>query len=188
MPSQPADVTRLLQDWSRGEPAALEELMPLVFEDLRKMARWHFQRESADHTLQPTALVNEVYLRLADQRKVQWDDRGQFFSFAALLMRRILVDYAKGRKTAKRGNGLQILPLEEALGVADDGKVDVVALDAALSKLAAFDPRLSKIVDLRFFIGLTLEEIAEVLKLSLSTVKREWQTAKLWLYRELGSS
>jgi RNA polymerase sigma factor (TIGR02999 family) len=187
MPPPPADVTRLLQDWSRGEAAALEELMPLVFEDLRKMARWHFQRESADHTLQPTALVNEVYLRLADQRKVQWDDRRQFFSFAALLMRRILVDYAKGRQTAKRGSGMQILPLEEALGVAEAGKVDLIALDAALSSLAAFDERLSRIVTLRFFIGLTLEEIADVVGLSLSTVKREWQTAKLWLHRELAS-
>ena len=181
------DFTRLLGQAKAGDAEAHAQVFALVYDQLRDAAR-RIGSGRAGHTLQPTALVNEVYLRLADQRKVQWDDRRQFFSFAALLMRRILVDYAKGRQTAKRGSGLQILPLEEALGVAEAGKVDLIALDAALSSLADFDERLSRIVMLRFFIGLTLEEIADVVGLSLSTVKREWQTAKLWLHRELASS
>ncbi|MFP5288028.1 MAG: sigma-70 family RNA polymerase sigma factor [Thermoanaerobaculia bacterium] len=180
-------MTELLQEWSEGDPSALERLLPLVFQDLRQIASRMFRRESDGHTLQPTALVNEMYLRLIDQRKVQWQNREQFFSVAALLMRRILVDYAKGRKTAKRGKGIPKVPLDEALGVVDLGNSDVdpVELDDALTRLAKLDERQARIVEMRFFMGLSHEEIAEVLGISESTVKREWSTAKLWLKREL---
>lgn len=186
MPHAPDDVTELLQEWSRGDSSALERLIPLVFEDLRQIAGRMFRRESDGHTLQPTALVHEAYLRLLNQ-KVQWQNREQFFSVAALLMRRILVDYAKGRETVKRGRGIPKVPLDEALGVADfrEPDVNMVALDEALSRLATLDPRQAQIVEMHFFMGLSHEEIAEVLGISVSTVKREWKTAKLWLYREL---
>jgi RNA polymerase sigma factor (TIGR02999 family) len=181
-----SDVTKLLQDWSQGDPSALERLIPLVFEDLRQIASRMFRRESDGHTLQPTALVNEVYLRLMGQRKIHWANREQFFGVSALLMRRILVDYAKGRDAVKRGNGAVKLPLDEALGLAAvQENVNVVDLDEALSRLAEIDPRQSRIVEMRFFTGLSHEEIAEVLGLSVTTIKREWKTAKLWLYREL---
>lgn len=185
---QPPGVTQLLQEWSRGDPAALEKLIPLVFQHLREIASRMFRRESDGHTLQPTALVNEVYLRLMEQRSMHWQNREQFFSVAALLMRRILVDYAKGRQTAKRGKGVPKVPLDEALGVADVRHLDVdlvADLDEGLSRLAEIDPRQAKIVEMRFFMGLSHEEIADVLAISVSTVKREWRTAQLWLYREL---
>lgn len=188
---QPPGVTQLLQEWSRGDPAALEKLIPLVFQHLREIASRMFRRESDGHTLQPTALVNEVYLRLMEQRSMHWQNREQFFSVAALLMRRILVDYAKSRQTAKRGKGVAKIPLDEALGVADirDLDVDLVTdVDEALSHLAEIDPRQAKIVEMRHFMGLSHEEIAEVLEISVSTVKREWKIAKLWLCRELGST
>lgn len=186
MPDAKTSVTQLLRDWSQGDPAALGKLIPLVLEDLREIAGRLFRREGEAHTLQPTALVNEVYLRLMDQRQVQWQNRDQFLAVAALLMRRILVDHAKARQTAKRGKGVPNLPLEEALLVPDiQGDVDVVALDAALTRLAEIDPRQSQIVDLRFFVGLSHEEIAELLEISVTTVKREWRMARLWLYREL---
>ena len=180
------EVTKLLRDWSQGDALALERLIPLVFADLREIAGRLFRRENEAHTLQPTALVNEVYLRLIDQRAVQWQNREQFFSVAALLMRRILVDHAKGRAAAKRGAGAPRLPLDEAIQLPElRGDVDVVGLDEALSKLAEIDARQSRIVELRFFVGLSHEEIAELLGISVTTVKREWRTAKLWLYREL---
>lgn len=180
------DVTELLHDWSQGDPSALEKLIPLVFEDLRQIAARMFRRESDGHTLQPTALVNEVYLRLVDQRKIHWANREQFFGVAALLMRRILVDYAKRRDAAKRGSGAVKLPLDEALGlVAFQENVDMVDLDEALSRLAELDPRQSRIVEMHYLMGLSHEEIAEVLGLSVTTIKREWKTAKLWLHREL---
>lgn len=181
-----SDVTKLLHDWSQGDPSALEKLIPLVFEDLRQIAGRMFRRESDGHTLQPTALVNEVYLRLVDQRTIRWANREQFFGVAALLMRRILVDYAKGRQAAKRGSGAAKLPLEEALGLAmPQDNVYSLDLDDALSRLAEIDPRQSRVVEMHYLIGLSHEEIAEVLKLSVTTVKREWKTARLWLYREL---
>ena len=180
------DVTNLLHDWSQGDPSALEKLIPLVFEDLRQIAGRMFRRESDGHTLQPTALVNEVYLRLMDQRKIRWANREQFFGVAALMMRRILVDYAKGRHAAKRGSGAVKLPLDEILGLAmPPENVDFAALDEALSRLAAIDPRQSQIVEMRYFTGLSHEEIAEVLGLSVTTIKREWKIARLWLFREL---
>lgn len=187
MTPQKPGVTELLLEWSQGDSSALSRLIPLVFEDLRQIASRMFRRESDGHTLQPTALVSEVYLRLTDQRNVHWQNREQFFSVAALLMRRILVDYAKGRQTVKRGKGIPKVPLDEALGVAEirDSDVDIVALDEVLSRFAKIDPRQASIVDMRVFMGLSHEEIAEVLGISLSTVKREWKTAKLWLRREL---
>jgi RNA polymerase sigma-70 factor, ECF subfamily len=185
MPTPTSDVTQLLHDWSQGDASALERLIPLVFEDLRQIAGRLFQRESDGHTLQPTALVNEVYLRLMDQRKVHWQNREQFFGVAALLMRRILVDYAKGRQAAKRGSGVQKVPLDETIAVPELRDVDVVALDEALSRLAEIDPRQGRIVEMRFFMGLSHEEIAEVLETPATTVKREWRTARLWLFREL---
>ncbi|HSK76937.1 MAG TPA: sigma-70 family RNA polymerase sigma factor [Thermoanaerobaculia bacterium] len=186
MAAPPLDVTELLHDWSQGDPSALEKLIPLVFEDLRQIAARMFRRESDGHTLQPTALVNEVYLRLMDQRKIHWANRQQFFGVAALLMRRILVDYAKGRQAVKRGSGAVKLPLDEALGLAVvQDNVDVIALDEALSRLAEIDPRQGQIVEMRYFTGLSHEEIAEVLGVSVTTVKREWKTARLWLHREL---
>lgn len=186
MSSPQTDVTKLLKDWGQGDTSALEKLIPLVFRDLREIAGRLFRRESDGHTLQPTALVNEVFIRLTEQRNAHWANREQFFGVAALMMRRILVDYAKGRQAAKRGSGAVKLPLTEALGVASiQENVDVVALDDALTRLAQIDERQSRIVDLHFFVGLTYEEIAEVVGVSVTTVKREWQTAKLWLYREL---
>jgi len=179
------EITRLLSHWSDGDPEALQRLMPLVFEDLRQLARKQFRAESPGHTLQPTALVSEVYMRLTDQRKVEWESRAQFFAFAAMLMRRILVDHAKARRTAKRGGDVKKLPLDEALAMSATGDVDVVALDDALRRLAEIDPRAAQVVELRFFVGLTLEEVAEVLDLSVTTVKREWRTARLWLLRAM---
>lgn len=178
------EITELLAEWSRGDADALAQLMPLVFDDLRQLARGHFRREPEGHTLQPTALVNEVYMKLVEQRRVQWDNRSQFFAFAAVLMRRILVDHAKARRTAKRGGDVQKLPLKEALAAAETPwNVDVLALDEALDALTEIDPRQARVVELRFFAGLTHEEIADVLEVSLSTVKRDWRTARLWLYR-----
>jgi RNA polymerase sigma factor (TIGR02999 family) len=186
MAAPPSDVTELLHDWSQGDPSALEKLIPLVFEDLRQIAARMFRRESDGHTLQPTALVNEVYLRLMDQRKIHWANREQFFGVTALLMRRILVDYAKRRDAAKRGSGAVKLPLDDALGLSVfQEKINFLDLDAALSRLAKLDPRQSQIVEMHHLIGLSHEEVAEVLGVSVTTVKREWSTARLWLYREL---
>jgi RNA polymerase sigma factor (TIGR02999 family) len=163
--------------------------MPLVHGELRQLARSYFRHESEGHTLQPTALVNEVYMRLVEQRKVQWDNRAQFFAFAALLMRRILVDHAKARNTAKRGGDVRKLPLDEALTVGGRTlDLDLLALDAALTELADLDPRQARVVELRFFAGLTHEEVADVLAISVTTVKREWQTARLWLFRRITGS
>jgi RNA polymerase sigma factor (TIGR02999 family) len=179
------DITALLRAWSCGEGQALDELIPLVYEDLRRIARSQFSREPPEHTLEPTALVSEVYLRLSGQRSVVFENRGQFFAFAAMLMRRILVDHAKGRKASKRGSGLSELPLSAAYEVPIAGGVDVLALDDALSRLSNIDERMGRIVELRFFVGLTSEEIAELLGVSLTSVKRDWKTAKMWLYHEL---
>ncbi|HEY2289500.1 MAG TPA: sigma-70 family RNA polymerase sigma factor [Thermoanaerobaculia bacterium] len=185
MSTPPSDVTKLLQEWSQGDAAALEKLIPLVFEDLRQIAERLFKRETDSHTLQPTALVSEVYLRLMDQRKIHWQNREQFLGVASLLMRRILVDYAKGRQAAKRGSGIPNVQLDEMIAVPELRGVDVVALDEALSRLAELDQRQGRIVEMRFFTGLSNEEIADILGISVTTVKREWRTAKLWLHREL---
>jgi RNA polymerase sigma factor (TIGR02999 family) len=179
------DVTRLLQDWGQGDPSALERLIPLVFDDLRQIAGRMFQRESDGHTLQPTALVSEVYLKLTNQRKMHWQNREQFFGVAAMMMRRILVDYAKARQAAKRGSGAAMAQLDETIAIPELPGVDFVALDEALSRLAEIDSRQGQIVGMRFFMGLDNEEIGEILKVSVTTVKREWRTARLWLFREL---
>lgn len=183
-PSQ-QDVTRLLVSWSNGDQKALEELTPLVYAELRRLAQRFLRRERSDHTLQSTALVHEAFLRLIDQRSVQWQNRAHFFGVAAQLIRRILVDYARGRQTAKRGSDAVKLSLDDALGVSEKRDLDLVALDDALTELAKLDAQQSRIVELRFFTGLSIEETAEVLGISPATVKREWVTAKALLYREL---
>ena len=185
MPEQASEVTQLLLDWSGGDESARERLMPLVFDELRRIARRYLEREGREHTLQPTALVNELYLKLVERRRVQWKNRAQFFAVAAEMMRHILVDYARARLTQKRGREYVSVPLDESRGVAEQQDVELVALDDGLVALAALDARQAKVVELRFFAGLSNEEIAEVLEVSATTVKREWRTARLWLRREI---
>jgi len=182
--SKLGEVTRLLQEWSCGNPSALNALTPLVYRELHRIAAAYLRRERGDHTLQPTALIHETYLRLADQSMIDCRSRAQFFAIAANLMRQILVNYCKRRSAAKRGGGNRVA-LDEAAGVAQQTEIDVLALDQALCKLAEIDVRQSRIVELRFFGGLTESEIADVLDVSPRTVKREWRTAKIVLYREL---
>jgi RNA polymerase sigma factor (TIGR02999 family) len=179
-------VTGLLLAWSGGEQAALDKLVPLVYAELRRIAHRHMLRERPGRTLQTTALVNEAYLRLIDASHVRWQDRAHFFAVSAQLMRRILVDFARSRRYQKRGGGAQKVTLDEAvIPFRTEGR-DIVALDDALTALAATDGRKSRVVELRFFGGLTLEETAEVLKVSPDTVLRDWRLAKAWLGREMG--
>ena len=186
MDQSPHDVTQKLHDWSEGDRGAAERLMPLVYDELRKLARAYLRRERADHTLQPTALINEAYLKLIGQRDVKWQNRAHFFAFAAQAMRRILVDYARERKREKRGGAPENLPLDEALTIVSQEKsIDLVALDEALNKLAAFDERQARVVELRYFSGLSIEETAEVLHVSNVTVRRDWNMAKAWLHQEI---
>jgi RNA polymerase sigma factor (TIGR02999 family) len=179
------DVTRLLVDWSNGDQAALEELTPLVYGELRRLAGRYLRRERPDHTLQSTALVHEAYMRLIDQRSVRWQNRAHFFGVAAQLIRRILVDHARGRMAAKRGAAVCKLSLDEAIETPGARDLDLAALDDALNALARIDLQQSRIVELRFFTGLSIEETAEVLHISPATVKRDWTTAKAWLFREI---
>ena len=183
--AQTHDLTQLLVDWSHGDKAALDKLMPLVDEELRRLAHRYMSRERAGHTLQTTALVNEAFVRLINRGKVDWQNRAHFFGLAAQLMRTILVDHARSHACAKRGGGADKLELDEELVVSQQRASEVLALDDALKELAVIDPEQSRIVELRFFGGLTVEETAEVLHISPATVKREWSTAKAWLYREL---
>jgi len=185
MPKSPANVTELLQAWSDGDKAALDQLLPVVYDELRRQASRYLRRELAGHTLQTTALVNEAYLRLVDQKNVHWQNRAQFFGIAAQLMRRILVDHARSKQRAKRGGGDFRVTLDEAMAIAPDREVDLIALDAALDRLAQIDEQQSKVVELRFFSGLNVEETAEALRVSPATVKRDWSVAKAWLYREI---
>jgi RNA polymerase sigma factor (TIGR02999 family) len=185
MASTPHNVTHLLVAWRQGDQAALAHLLPLVYDELRRLAQRYLQRERPDHTLQATALVHEAYLRLVDQRQAQWQNRAHFFGVAAQMMRRLLVDHARQQHAAKRGGAAPQLALDEALQVADARAADVVTLDEALTALAALDPQQSRIVELRFFGGLTIEETAEVVGVSPATIKRDWSMAKAWLYREL---
>jgi RNA polymerase sigma-70 factor (ECF subfamily) len=178
-------VTGLLRAWGDGDERALERLLPLVEAELRRLARSYMARERRGHTLQTTALVNEAYLRLVDSSRVRWQSRAHFFAVSATLMRRILVDAARARKQLKRGGDAIQVSLDEAMGLPGGPAADVIALDAALTALAAFDERKSKVVELRFFGGLTVEETAEVLKVSVMTVMRDWNLAKVWLLREL---
>ena len=180
-------VTQLLLDWSAGDNEALNKLMPLVYQELKRMARYYMRRERAGHTLQTSALVNEAYIRLVDYKKMRWQDRAHFLAVAAQAMRRILVEHARGRTRAKRGGDARKVSLDEAATLADEKAADIVALDLALNSLAEFDPRKSQIVELRYFGGLNIEETAEVLGVSPATVKREWTTAKIWLHREVNS-
>jgi len=179
------EVTQLLLAWSDGDRAALDRLMPLVFEELRRIAQRYFEREDPRHTLQPTALVNEVYLRLVDRRKVQWRNQAHFFGFAAQLMRMILVDYARGRQRKRRGEGRRPVSIEALIDLPEHRDLEVLLVDEALKTLAREDERQARIVEMRFFAGLNNEEIGEILEIHPSTVKREWATAKLFLLREL---
>ena len=179
------EVTQLLIDWSNGDKAALDKLMPLIHEELRRLAHHYMNRERADHTLQTTALVNEAYLRLVNRKEVQWQNRTHFFAIAATLMRNILVDHARSHAYAKRGGGAAKTELDEAMVVSQERAMEVLALDEVLKQLAVFDPQQSQVVELRFFGGLTIEETADVLDLSPATIKREWKTARAWLYHEL---
>lgn len=185
--SQPLthEVTQLLLAWSDGDQNALDKLTPLVYEELRRMAHRYMSREQPGHTMQTTALVNEAYLRLVNSDAVQWQNRAHFFAIAAQVMRHILVDHARSHAYAKRGGGARKISLDEATVVSQERAAEVVALDEALKEFAQIDPQQSRIVELRFFGGLTIEETAEVLGLSPATIKREWKTAKAWLYHEL---
>ena len=178
------EVTQLLIDWSHGDRAALDTLVPLVEQELRRLAHRYMTRERVDHTLQTTALVNEAYIRLVNRENVHWQNRAHFFGIAAQLMRTILVDHARSHATAKRGGGAGKLQLDEALVVSEQKASEVIALDDALNQLALMDPQQSRIVELRFFGGLTVEETAEVLHLSPATIKRDWTTAKALLYHQ----
>ena len=181
----PQEVTRLLLAWNEGDEGALEKLVPQVYQELRRLARHRMRRERPDHTLQTTALINEAYLRLVDLRNVQWQNRALFFALCARLMRRILVDFARSRQYAKRGGGGQPVSLDESLVVSPAHATDLVAVDEALKALTKVDARKAQVVELRFFGGLTVEECAEVLKVSPETVRRDWRLAKAWLLREL---
>jgi RNA polymerase sigma factor (TIGR02999 family) len=179
------ELTRFLVDWSNGSHEALARLMPLVYDELRLLASRHLRHERSDHTLQTTALVHEAYLRLIDQHRVSWQNRAHFFGIAAQMMRRILVDHARAQQADKRGGGAPKLSLDEAVAFAHEREVDFIALDRALTKLAALDPQQSRIVELRFFGGLTVEEVAEVLSISPATIKRDWSMAKAWLLLQI---
>ncbi|HEY8185480.1 MAG TPA: sigma-70 family RNA polymerase sigma factor [Pyrinomonadaceae bacterium] len=185
MTPSPHEVTQLLLDWSHGNQAALDKLMPLVYEELHRLAHQYMNRERPGHTLQTSGLVNEAYLRLVDQREVQWQNRAHFFGIAAQLMRRILVDYARSRHYAKRGGDARQVSFDEAVIVSPERATEVVALDDALRKLAVLDERKSQIVEFRFFGGLSIEETAEVLKVSPGTIMRDWTLAKAWLRKEM---
>ncbi|MFI5246933.1 MAG: sigma-70 family RNA polymerase sigma factor [Nitrospirales bacterium] len=184
MPSIP-NVTELLVGWSQGDQGALDQLLPLVYGELRRLARRSLRHERPNHTLQTTALVHEAYLRLVDQKSANWRNQVQFFAVASQLMRRILVDYARNHDAARRGGGGEKLVLDEAMIVSREKSVDLKALDESLKSLAALDPHQGRVVELRVFGGLTVEETAEVLGVSPRTVKREWSMAKAWLHRQI---
>jgi RNA polymerase sigma factor (TIGR02999 family) len=187
--SPPKDVTRLLMSWSNGDQTALEELLPLVYDELRRLAALYLRREQPGHTLQATALVHEAYLRLVDQTSVNWQNRAHFFGAAANLMRQILIQHARARHADKRGGDQQKLYLDEVSNLADklttQPGMDLITLDEALERLATVAPQQSRVVELRYFGGLSISETAEVLGISPATVKREWTMAKVWLHREI---
>jgi RNA polymerase sigma factor (TIGR02999 family) len=185
--ASPQVVTQLLIDWSRGDQAALDSLMPLVYEELRRLAHCYMRRERVGHTLQTAALINEAYLRLVEQQHVQWHNRAHFFAISAKLMRRILVDHARSHTRVKRGGGVLKMSLDEAVVPSQKRAAELVALDDALQSLATVDLRKSQVVELRFFGGLSVEETSEVLKVTPMTVTRDWKTAKAWLHREMSN-
>lgn len=182
------EVTRILHDWSEGDAGAPARLMPIVYEELRRLARSFLARERGAHTLQPTALVHEAYLRLFDQRRVDWQNRAHFYGIAASMMRRVLIDHARAHATDKRGGDTARLSLDDIQVPLEQRAASLLALDEALERLSRMDERKGRIVELRFFGGLSEEEIAEVLGISTRTVMRDWKTARLWLYRELAST
>jgi RNA polymerase sigma factor (TIGR02999 family) len=182
------EVTRILHDWSGGDADAPERLMPFVYDELRRLAASHLRRERGGHTLQPTALVHEAYLRLIDQTRINWQNRAHFYGIAARMMRRVLIDHARAHAADKRGAGAIHLSLEDVNGSREERAASLVALDEALGRLALMDERRCRIVEMRFFGGLSDEEIAEVLGVSTRTVLRDWKTARLWLYRELAQN
>ncbi len=182
-----AEVTELLVAWGDGDQTALEKLMPLVERELHRLAHCYMRREAKGHTLQTTALINETFLRLVDQKRVRWKNRAHFFGVSAQIMRRVLLNYARDRKRLKRGGGAIQLSLSQANLMSADESVELIDLDRALCRLAAFDERKSKVVELRYFGGLSVEEVAEVLSVSTATVMRDWEMAKAWLARELGN-
>ncbi len=182
---QPSNVTQLLHAWTDGDRAVFDRLMPLVYDELRRLARRHLRRERPGHTLTTTALVHEAYLNLIDQNRVQWQNRAHFFGIAAQCMRRILLMHARKRSTAKRGGGQARLPLDDVVVISNERAEALLALDEALTRLEAVDARLAQIVEYRYFGGLTIEETAAVLGISKATVKRDFRTARAWLHREL---
>ncbi|CAN5600745.1 sigma-70 family RNA polymerase sigma factor [soil metagenome] len=186
-PAPTEQATRLLIDWRKGNRDAAADLMPLVYDELRRLARSYLQRERSDHTLQATSLVHEAYLRLIDHKTTTWQNRAHFFGVAAQLMRRVLVDYARRQRTGKRGGQCTKIEFNEALAPSTARSVDVIALDDALRDLAELNPQHSQIVELRFFGGMTAEEVAEVLDVSPRTVQREWRMARAWLHRQISA-
>lgn len=188
MPPLRGQVTELLLAWSQGDEDAAERLIPLVYDELRTRAAAALRPERPDHTLTPTALVHEAYLRLVDQRLPQFENRKHFYGVAARVMRQVLVDHARSRKAAKRNDGRQALPLDENFPVTDERAADLMALDDALAALAGVDPEKAKLVELRYFTGLTIEDTAEMLGVSPATVKREWALARAWLHREISGA
>jgi len=181
----PRDLTQLLVRWRNGDRAALDEMTPLVYEELRRLARYFLAAERSNHTLQPTALVHEAYLRLIDQRSVDWRNRAHFLAMAATMMRRILINHAMAHKAAKRQGNAEVVPLEDAFGVFTDPRVDLLDLNATLDRLSEMDPQQARVVELRYFGGLSIEETAEGLGTSPATVKREWSTVRLWLTQQM---
>lgn len=180
------DVTEMLKEWSGGNAEVLDNLMPLVYDELRRQASRFLRRERPNHTLQTTALINEAYLKLIDQHGVEWQNRAHFFAIASVAMRRILVDYAKSRQREKRGGSAENLPLDDALQISSKEKsIDLIALDEALDHLAKFDPRQAKVVELRYFSGLSIDETAGILGVSNATVRLDWNLAKAWLKKEI---
>lgn len=183
--ASPLEITRLLSDWSRGDKAALDKLTPLVYSELRQIARRQMGRERPDHTLQPTALVNEAYLKIASQDGAEWQSRAHFFAVCAQVMRHILVDYARTHARDKRGGGAIHVSLDEAAVAVEGQAAELIALDEALGRLERLDPQKGRIIELRYFGGMSVEEVGEILKISPATVGREWRRAKAWLYNEL---
>lgn len=181
------DVTRLLEAWSDGKPEAIDELMPLVYEELKRMAKKYMNSQPSGHTLQTTALIHEAYLKLADQREKRWQNRTHFFAVAAQAMRHILVDHARSHQTQKRGGKTQLISLEDAAVISNERADEIVALDESLNNLFALDERKGRVVELRYFGGLSVEETAEILSISQETVMRDWRFAKTWLLRELSN-
>lgn len=181
----PEEVSQLLLDWSKGDDTALNKLIPVIYQELQRLAHHYMRQERVEHTLQTTALVNEAYMRLVSYQMIQWQGRTHFFAVAAQAMRRILVEHARGRASVKRGGGMQKVSLDETAIVSEAKAAELIAVDDALNRLEAWDPRKSKIVELRFFGGLSIDETAEALKISPTTVQREWRSAKAWLYRAL---